>query len=56
MHTSLQEVCESMANILKVSMQETIIELLERGWSQRRVARELQACQHTIMLVVPLHW
>lgn len=37
-----------MANVLKVSMQQTILELLSRGWSQRRVARELGVNRSTV--------
>lgn len=37
-----------MANVLKVTMQQTIIELLSRGWSQRRVARELDLDRSTV--------
>jgi len=30
-----------MSNVLKVSLQTTIYSLADRGWSQRRIAREL---------------
>jgi hypothetical protein len=30
-----------MPNLLKVAMIETILSLHQRGWSQRRIAREL---------------
>ena len=31
-----------MANRLKMAMVQTILRLLEQGWSQRRIARELE--------------
>jgi hypothetical protein len=31
-----------MSNILKVSLQATIYSLHDRGWSRRRIARELE--------------
>jgi len=31
-----------MSNVLKVSLQTTIYSLRDRGWSQRRIARELE--------------
>jgi hypothetical protein len=31
-----------MSNVLKVSQQTTIYSLADRGWSQRRIARELR--------------
>jgi len=37
-----------MANYLRSSMQETIIELYEKGWSKRRIARELAINRRTV--------
>ena len=37
-----------MANVLKVQLQETIRNLAERGWSRRRIARELAIDRKTI--------
>jgi len=37
-----------MANYLRVSMQETIRTLHEKGWSNRRIARELQINRRTV--------
>ena len=37
-----------MANILKVDMQSTIKSLHERGWSQRRISRELGIHRRTV--------
>ena len=37
-----------MSNYLKVSMQETINSLYKKGWSQRRIARELEVNRRTV--------
>ncbi len=37
-----------MANLLKVVMIETIVSLHSRGWSQRRIARELGIERETV--------
>ncbi len=37
-----------MANYLRSSMQETIMELHEKGWSKRRIARELAINRRTV--------
>lgn len=37
-----------MSNVLKVSLQETIRSLHEKGWSQRRIARELGIHRQTV--------
>jgi hypothetical protein len=37
-----------MSNVLKVSLQTTIHGLAERGWSQRRIARELGINRETV--------
>jgi transposase len=37
-----------MSNVLKVSLQTTIHSLAERGWSQRRIARELGINRETV--------
>src|SRR5579862_5664336 len=37
-----------MSNVLKVSLQTTIYSLDERGWSQRRIARELGIDRETV--------
>jgi len=37
-----------VSNILKVSIQTTIYSLAERGWSQRRIARELEINRETV--------
>src|SRR5215207_7638185 len=37
-----------MANLLKVVMVETIVSLHNRGWSQRRIARELGIDRETV--------
>ena len=37
-----------MANQLKMAMVEAIIALLERGWSYRRIARELGIHRETV--------
>ncbi len=37
-----------MSNVLKVSIQTTIYSLADRGWSQRRIARELEVDRETI--------
>ena len=37
-----------MSNVLKVSLQTTIYNLAERGWSQRRIARELGINRETV--------
>jgi Homeodomain-like domain len=37
-----------MSNVLKVSLQTTIYSLAERGWSQRRIARELGINRETV--------
>ncbi len=37
-----------MSNYLKVSMQETINSLYGKGWSQRRIARELEVNRRTV--------
>jgi hypothetical protein len=37
-----------MANLLKVVMVETIVSLHNRGWSQRRIARELGINRETV--------
>src|SRR5215470_1593806 len=37
-----------MSNLLKVAMIETILSLRQRGWSQRRIARELGIDRETV--------
>ena len=37
-----------MSNLLKVAMIETILSLHQRGWSQRRIARELGIDRATV--------
>ena len=37
-----------MSNVLKVSLQTTIYSLADRGWSQRRIARELGISRETV--------
>jgi len=37
-----------MSNVLKVSLQTTIYSLHDRGWSQRRIARELEIDRETV--------
>jgi hypothetical protein len=37
-----------MSNVLKVSLQTTIYSLADRGWSQRRIARELWVNRETV--------
>jgi len=37
-----------MANVLKVSHQEAIRSLHEKGWTQRRIARELGLHRQTV--------
>jgi transposase len=37
-----------MANVLKVTIQTTICTLADQGWSQRRIARELQIHRETV--------
>jgi len=37
-----------MSNFLKVSLQETIYNLYDRGWSQRRIGRELRIDRETV--------
>jgi predicted transcriptional regulator len=37
-----------MSNVLKVSLQTTIYSLADRGWSQRRIARELGIDRETV--------
>ena len=37
-----------MSNVLKVSLQTTIHSLADRGWSQRRIARELGINRETV--------
>jgi hypothetical protein len=37
-----------MSNVLKVSLQETICTLDRRGWSRRRIARELGIDRETV--------
>src|SRR5260370_26550089 len=37
-----------MPNLLKVAMIETILSLQQRGWSQRRIARELGIARETV--------
>ena len=37
-----------MSNVLKVSLQTTIYNLAERGWSQRRIASELGINRETV--------
>jgi transcriptional regulator len=37
-----------MSNVLKVSLQTTIYSLAERGWSQRRIAKELGVTRQEI--------
>jgi transposase len=43
-----------MANQIKMAVSEAIIRLLERGWSQRRVARELGVNRETVSRYVRL--
>src|SRR6185295_10548834 len=38
----------AMSNLLKVAMIETILSLRQRGWSQRRIARELGINRETV--------
>jgi transposase len=44
-----------MANVLEVSMQQSIITLSENGWSQRRIARELGIDRSTVKRYVQQH-
>src|SRR6202048_3757910 len=37
-----------MSNVLKVSLQATIYSLSDRGWSRRRIARELGIDRETV--------
>src|SRR5258708_39774853 len=37
-----------MSNVLRVSLQTTIYSLVDRGWSQRRIARELGINRETV--------
>jgi predicted transcriptional regulator len=37
-----------MSNVLRVSLQTTIYSLADRGWSQRRIARELGIDRETV--------
>src|SRR5258707_9636758 len=37
-----------MSNVLKVSLQTTIYSLHDRGWSQRRIAKELRINRETV--------
>ncbi len=37
-----------MSNVLKVSLQEAIRSLHEKGWGQRRIARELEVHRNTV--------
>ena len=37
-----------MSNVLKVSLQTTIYSLAQRGWSQRRIAKELGVNRETV--------
>ena len=37
-----------MTNFIKVSLQETIYNLYDRGWSNRRIARELKINRETV--------
>jgi hypothetical protein len=37
-----------VSNVLKVSLQATIYSLYDRGWSGRRIARELEICRETV--------
>jgi predicted transcriptional regulator len=37
-----------MSNVLKVSLQTTIYSLAQRGWSQRRIAKELGINRETV--------
>ena len=37
-----------MANGLKMAVRHAVIALLERGWSHRRIARELQVHRETV--------
>src|SRR5262245_20549308 len=37
-----------MSNLLKVAMIDTILSLRQRGWSQRRIARELGINRETV--------
>ncbi len=41
-------------NRLEVSLQQTIITLAQRGWSQRRIARELAVDRETVKRYAPL--
>lgn len=40
-------------NLLEVSLQQTIITLAQRGWSQRRIARELAVDRETVKRYAP---
>lgn len=40
-------------NRLEVSLQQTIITLAQRGWSQRRIARELAVDRETVKRYAP---
>ena len=44
-----------MSNHLSMSHQQAIIGLIERGWSQHRVARELALGRKTVRRHVPLN-
>jgi predicted transcriptional regulator len=43
-----------MSNVLKVSLQTTIYSLAQRGWSQRRIAKELGINRETVGRYLPL--
>jgi hypothetical protein len=44
-----------MSNLLKVAMIDTILSLRQRGWSQRRIARELSIDRETVARYLHQH-
>jgi transposase len=44
-----------MSNLLKVAMIDTILSLRQRGWSQRRIARELGIDRETVARYLHQH-
>ena len=44
-----------MCNLLKVAMIDTILSLRQRGWSQRRIARELGIDRETVARYLHQH-